>query len=241
MSYPELRLLAEMYEDAQKSRIAAENRVRSGGVDSGSLAVVVDHYKSAEHLLGLDLRRCFRRTAGASVRAWQKGQKGIGEHLVARLLGVLGDPYIASPMHWEPGKDAKRVLVADEPFTRSVSQLWSYCGHGDATRKRAKGMTQDEALALGNPRAKMLVHLIAEGCVKSDGPYRKVYVNDRHSRGDVQAPEGWTSGSELTKQHSHNRALRRVAKEVLRDLWTAAREDHADGGVQHSDYLEVPA
>src|SRR5690606_6954143 len=52
-----------------------------------------------------------------------------------------------------------------EPYERSLRQLWTYCGHG-APVKRRKGMSQDEALGLGSPRCKMLVHLLAEATIK---------------------------------------------------------------------------
>lgn len=164
--FAELRLLAESFEDAQKARIAIENRLRSG-TDSAPVAEALAALEHAEKKLGLAMRRSFRKAA-PEANQWVKDTPGVGEHLVARLLGCIGHPVIASPYHWE-GEGHDRALVADAPFSRSVSQLWSYCGHGDAGRKKRKGMTADEAMALGNPRAKMLVHLIAEGAMKCVG------------------------------------------------------------------------
>ena len=107
---------------------------------------------------------------------------------------------------------------------RSVSQLWSYCGHGDPARKRRAGMTAEEAAAMGNPQAKMLTRLLAECCMKQNGgtdkngkarlpsPYRAVYDE---ARMDYEARD-WTDG------HRHNAALRKTGKAILKDLWLAA-------------------
>jgi hypothetical protein len=172
---------------------------------------------------------------------------GIGDRLVARLLSeVGGNAVVAFPAHWEERPDAKgtdadplRVLIEDEPYERTVSQLWTYCGHGKALKK-VKGMTQEEAFQLGNPRAKMLAHLIAEGCMKSTGgttstgvertrsPYRDVYeeAKTRYEATRPDPPKGQKdTATEWSKLHRHNAALRITAKEVLRDLWRACKAD----------------
>lgn len=165
--YTGLRVIAEMFEDAQKTRIRIQNQIRSGGIDSAVFAEVLANSERSEHVLGLELGHQFKRTVAGPVRAWQAEQKGIGLHLMGRLLGQIGDPYMATPMYWQGEGKGERVLVAGEPYARRVSQLWSYCGHGDPTRKRRAGMDKNDALALGSPKAKMLVHLTAEACVKA--------------------------------------------------------------------------
>lgn len=104
-------------------------------------------------------------------------------------------------------------------------------------------MSAEDAAALGNPRAKVLVHLLAESCVKFKGsdladaalngngrasvepspvvhaparatsPYRPVYDE---ARARYASKEEWTPG------HQHAAALRLVGKEILRDLWLVA-------------------
>lgn len=165
--FDQLRILADSFEDAQRSRIQIENRLRSGTVPTAPVEEALDSLRHTEKKLGLAMRRSFR-AAAPDVYAWVKDTPGVGEHLMARLLGVIGHPVYAYPHHWE-GDGAERTLVADEPFARSVSQLWSYCGHGDPGRKKRKGMTADEAFALGSPRAKMIVHLLAESAMKCVG------------------------------------------------------------------------
>lgn len=163
----QLRVWSEMFEDAQRARIACTNRAERGGVDptiyTDQLAALAD----AEHKIALAMRKSFRRVA-PDLHAWMLDTPGVGEHLLARLLGCVGHPRHATPYHWE-GEGSKRVLIADEPYERTVGQFWSYCGHGDPSRKKRKGMTAEEAFALGNPRAKMIVHLLAESCMKNVG------------------------------------------------------------------------
>lgn len=165
--YSELRVWAEMFFDAQLSRIRAENRVRSAPVFPEPFAPELAAAKDAEHRIRLVLRRQYRRTAPQGVVAWQKGSPGIGEDLLARLLGHLGHPRIAQPSHWE-GEGAERKLVPDVPFERSVGQLWQYCGHGRPARMH-KGMSAAELAARGRPMCKMLVHLVAECAIKEPG------------------------------------------------------------------------
>jgi len=91
----------------------------------------------------------------------------------------------------------------------------------------------EEGAALGNPRAKMLVHLLAEAAMKCVGsaseeratsggssqptrarsPYRDVY---EQGRATYATREGWTPARQ------HAAALRLVGKEILRDLWVVS-------------------
>jgi hypothetical protein len=166
--FSNLRGWAEAFEDAQKSRVAMENRLRSMSARAEAAEAILGGMKTAERLAALEMRRSFRKAAPA-VRAWVLETPGLGEHLFARLIGAIGHPVIASPYHWT-GEGEHRRLVPDPPYRRTVSQLWSYCGHGDPARRKRKGMTAEEAFTLGNPRAKMLVRLIAEGAMKCAGP-----------------------------------------------------------------------
>ncbi len=145
MGYNELRMYAEIYNDTLDFRKAAGSKIRSGTVldDAARLTDVMGVFDQVEHAMSMSMRREMRRSVTPSVRAWQKAEAGIGEHLFARLIGVLGDPYIATPYRWE-GSGTNRVLVADPRFVRTVAQLWSYCGHGDAERRLHKGATAEE-------------------------------------------------------------------------------------------------
>lgn len=233
--YQELRIWSEMYQDAMQVRIAATNRAERSPTDKDvpRYAIHIKLLTETEHECALELVRTYRKTVPASVRAWQKESPGIGEHLLARLLGIIGNPVLAQPYHWEGvGKDNRR-LVADEPYRRSISQLWSYCGVGDPERKRRKGQTVEEAMAAGIPLAKSVLYLLAQACVKvNKGVYREHYDAARLRYADrVHAkecppcgPKGKPAkvGTPWSPGHQHAAALRKVGKEILRDLWIQA-------------------
>lgn len=217
-----LRVWAEMYHDAQTHRIAATNRAERGGVHPDEYQPHIDALKALEHQCGLVLVRAYRRIVPTEIIAWQKASPGIGEHSLARLLGHLGHPVHATPHVWI-GEGAHRELKPLEPFDRGVAQLWSYCGHGDPARRKHKGMSVDDAFALGSPICKMLVHqLLAVACVKQPKGtvYRDVYDEARARYADRVDDEDrpWTP------LHQHNAALRFVGKRILRDLWVAGKE-----------------
>jgi hypothetical protein len=254
--------------------------------------------------------RTYRKVAPPGVRDWQAYHFGIGEHLVARLLGQIGHPRIATPYAWMAEPPAGHVcnplrcgadkhLVALPMFERTVSQLRAYTGWGDASLRRVKGMSQQDAFRLGRTRAKSIVWNLAVATMKSgkvardnlsegagtatqpvspsplpspspdetgvlaqsvnrasrQGPspqvavippqpdaqalpgeateantgtqpvgtaprwhYRNVYDEARAlyaDRLDVNQ-DPWTPG------HQHAAAIRKVAKEILRDLWIAS-------------------
>lgn len=240
-----LRLMAETFSDLQRARISVGNRLGSSQVDQEMTAPILERAQLAEDGAALVMRRTFRG-AVPHIAAWVKATKGLGEHLMARLIGAIGDPAIASPMRWteEPPEDhvcdpkrcgEGRHLVSLPSYRRTVSQLWSYCGHGDPTRKRRKGMTQEEACAGGSPHAKMIVHLMAECCMKcADSPYRAIYDMARIT---YQSREGWSLG------HQHNAALRKVGKEILRDLWVISQNGQVAGhqrAESHDLYARPP-
>lgn len=286
-AYIELRILAESFEDAQRARISCTNRMERGGVPADFFVSELAALASAENVVRLALVRRYRRLVRSELHGvdeWQRAEFGIGEHLLARLLGHLGHPRVASPYHWE-GEGASRKLIPDLPYARTLAQLRAYCGHGDPTRRPRRGMTAEEAFALGNPRCKMLVHLLAEATIKcrpieqpltmvaaagtSSRPpidrtstrsspadeielpapahrtaalqttgglrrtFRSVYdarrvaTADRVHVGDCVrcGPSGKpaTVGSPWSAAHQHADALRVVGKEILADLWQAAR------------------
>jgi hypothetical protein len=172
--YLDLRTAAEMFEDVQKTRISQENRVRSATVGAVDYNPVIANLRQTEDLLSKRLVALYKQVAPSGVVEWQQSTLGVGPHLLARLLGHLGHPRMAEPKFWaesidgEHGDDEnpKRAVQDGEPFERMVSQLWQYCGHGEALR-RTKGMSQQDAFRLGNPRCKMLVHVISGAVVKA--------------------------------------------------------------------------
>ena len=238
----ELRMAADLFDRAQLERIAVGNLIRSplqgGNIDPIFFGEHLARLEVVEHQARLMMRRTYKRIVPPELRAWQKASRGVGDDLFARLLGHLGDPYIATPHYWE-GTGKKRTLMVEEPRVRTIGQLWQYAGHGDPHRRKTKGMTAEEAFALGSPMVKMLVHLNAEACMKqpAGSHYREVYVATRakvldkvHSTACVRCgPSGKPAaeGSPWSLGHQHAHALRIVGKELLRDMWLARH--HAEG------------
>lgn len=248
---PLLYLAAVSLDDLERVRIAAENRLREltadrldpDGVERGfgltasnpqviAQQAVVDGLAVLEHGAELTLKRRLRQHP---LHGWIKGTVGVGEKQAARLLAAIGDPYM-NTLHGRP---------------RTVSELWAYAGYkvipadhrghdartgtvgreqsgGDPGRTEADAHIEFAGVAVRRKKgqranwsadAKMRAYLIAESCIKqARSPYRAVYDQRRaHTAGT--RPD-WTAG------HSHNDALRVVAKTVLRDLWRAARDVH---------------
>ena len=247
LSWRALRIAAETYADFMQFRIAATNRAKRGGVPAEEFAETLEGVEMQEKALKKELHLRYRAAVPEPIRKWQEDSHGLGEHTFARLLGLLGDPRVAFPWHWEgKGKCPRPVasqcscdprvhrhLVPDAPYERSVAQLWSYCGVGDPTRKRRGGMEAADALACGSPRLRALLYVISEGCIKlHSSAYRPVYDDAReqyaervHAEPCVRCgPSGKPAeaGTPWSKAHQHNAAMRKVAKEILRDLWLAA-------------------
>jgi len=233
----DLAFVADLVDDLEATRIANENRLRhmtrdATDSDGGERGLGLDERDPAvatvaalvETLAGAEktaVRLLEKEMKQHPLGPWVKAQKGIGLKQAARLLASVGDPYINEQ--------------TGQP--RTVSQLWSYCGHGDASRKPKKGMTQAEAFALGSPVAKMRLYLIACSIIKQmDSPLRKVY-DDRKAETEFRlhatecrrcGPSGHPAqpGSPWSDGHRHADALRIVGKEVLRGLWLEGKRLH---------------
>lgn len=221
---PVLGVLADVLDDLESVRIANENRLRTLTADDeyghgltlahpeiARLAAIVDVLKEQEHQAQLNLCRVMRKHP-----LWEfaKPLKGVGEKQFARLIAVVGDPY------WND--------LHDRP--RTVSELRSYCGFGNAeTQRRQRGQK-----ANWNATARSRVWLIAESCMKQkeSGQYRKVYDTARAHYADAIhtteckrcGPAGKPAqpGTPLSLAHQHARGLRAIAKQLLKDLWLAA-------------------
>lgn len=204
-----IRHLGGLLDDLERVRVANGNRIsameREFG-DSFGLDAVQAHLRATEHQAQLELVRLWRKHPLAP---WAKGYHGLGEKSIARLVALVGDP-------------------AERP---NVAKLWAYCGHGDPARRRVKGMGQAELFRLGNPRAKTQVWKIATSLLKTGNREgydvaRARYADAVHQSSCAQCgPAGHPAlpGSPLSDGHKHARALRKVGKDFLRDLWIASR------------------
>lgn len=218
-----IKTLGNLLDDLERVRIMNTNRVaaleRDHGASLPHLDIISRQLRAVEHEAELELKRAWRKHPLAP---WAKTIPGIGEKLIARLIAETGDP-------------------GQRP---NVAKLWAYCGLGDPARKRRKGMTQEEAFALGNPHAKKICWLIGESFVKVNrGPGRATYDAARtlyadrvHATACVRCgPAGKPAapGSPWSLKHQHEAAKRKAVKEFLKQLWIASRqpgvEDHSTG------------
>ncbi|WP_202910288.1 hypothetical protein [Mycobacteroides abscessus] len=254
---PLLGMAADVLDDLERVRIANENRLRafitpadvvdSDGVargfgltldhpDMARLAALVDDLKAAEHRAILNLQRAMRKHP---LGQWVKDAPGVGEKQAARLLAVVRDPFW-NDLHGRP---------------RTVSELWAYCGlhvlhpgshtSCDTPPAAAAGVAprrQRGQRSNWNEDARKRAWLIAASCVKQPAGtrYRQVYDETRVKYADAVhaaecircGPSGKPAlaGSPLSLGHQHARALRAIAKAVLKDLWRVSAELHAQKG-----------
>lgn len=251
MSDPMLALLADVLDDLEKTRMANKNRLRqltrdevdSDGIERGfgltmdnpqaaAIASLVAGIAAMEHQAVLTLQRGLRQHP---LGPWVKATQGIGEKQGARLLAAIGDPY------WN--------TLHDRP--RTVSELWAFCGYhvlrgsdtgqdSDGAQSRTAGVAPSRTKGQRSnwsSNAKMRAFLIAESCMKNrNSPYRATYDATRVKYADAVhgvecrrcGPKGKPAlvGSPLSDGHKNARALRAVAKDVLRDLWRESKRLH---------------
>ena len=232
---PVLGILADVLDDLEKVRIANENRVRqltrteadSDGEERGhgltldnpmvkKLVTSVESLAQAEKDATANLQKAMK---AHPLGPWVKSQAGVGEKQAARLLATIGDPY------WND--------LHDRP--RTVSELWAFCGyavHDGHAQARRRGERSN-----WSADAKMRTYLISVSCVKQSAEkskYRRVYDEGRAKYADAVHPHDCkrcgpagkpaAAGSPLSAGHQHNRAIRLISKELLKDLWIASRD-----------------
>lgn len=189
-----LLIYADALDDLERVRIATENRVRS-------LIEVKGLEGSPEEQQMRDLADAIKALEKTAVKDLERAMR----------IHPLGPWQKQAKGVGE--KQLGRLLAAiGNPADRpNVAKLWQYCGHGDPARSHCrKGRPVEHS-----PVAKMRVHLIAKSCIKQmDSPYRAVYDRERAKWADREVSLG----------HQDNHALRVVGKEVLKDLWVAARQ-----------------
>lgn len=252
VDYWPLRTAARNYYDSYQLTTRMSNRckaaARQAEEGTGTYPIELDQQLEAaqgmKNASGVILARLYRNVAPPLVRQFQRETIGLGEMWLARLIGEVGDFKVYTEAWWEDtvevaeapdgteylqdedGKNTprpKRVLAIGEVRTTGVRELWAYCGHGDPERRRRRGQTQDDALASGNPLAKMIVHQMTEFALRNNGvpdkngkergqtPYYDAYLAARMTA-ENNHPE-WKPG------HVYNYAVRKVGKGILKDLW----------------------
>lgn len=242
---PTLALAADVVDDLERVKIANQNRLRTltaqdeyghgmsvDHPDVKRLAALVKALEDAEHQATLNLARVMRHHP---LGEWVKASKGVGEKQTARLLASIGDPYW-NDLHNRPRRLRELYAFCGMSVVGAAAQStyesqWSASGGAAPTKQRGERVTW-------NPDARMRLWLIASKTVMvgHGGPYRQVYDEGRLKYADAVhaeeckrcGPKGKPAqiGSPLSAAHQHARAIRLIAKAILRDLWTAAKNIH---------------
>lgn len=249
---PFLQLSADIVDDAERNRIANENRLRqltrtetdADGEERGfgldeshpdvaRLAALVDMLREVEHQAVLQLNRQMR---AHPLGPWCKAQVGLGEKQTARLLASIGDPY------WN--------TLHDRP--RTVSELWAYCGLHvlpagqfaiGAHLSSASGDQTSDPGQVGHDTPTVFAGVAAKrrkGQRANWSPDAKTRAYliacscIKHVRSpyratyDQRRTHTATTHPEWTPGHSHNDALRIASKAILRDLWRESKRIHEE-------------
>lgn len=220
--------------------------------DVARLAALVDDLGRAEHQAELNLRRLLRQHP---LGPWMRAAQGVGEKQGARLLAALGDPYV-NTLHGRPRTVSElwaysgfhTVPAGHPPVDTHTDNAGGDTSGGSPDQIAGDTQRSNNRVAAARARgqranwsatAKMRAHLVAVSCMKTAGPYRDVYEQTRAKYADATHPvpcrrcgpagQPAPAGSALSAGHQHARALRLVAKRVLRDLWLEARRLHENG------------
>jgi hypothetical protein len=185
--------------------------------------------------------------------AWVKAQKHIGEKQGGRLIGAIGDPYIRPELLLPDGSvDPMRARTISE--LRAYCGFGEDKTNPRHIQKRARGQRSNWSAA-AKMRAYLVAESCMKGlrkpCERVEGddfavhvegcncsPWRLVYDRERARYADAVhdeecvrcGPSGKPaqSGSPLSLGHKKGRALRRVAKEIVDELWREARRIHLE-------------
>lgn len=187
---------------------------------------------------------------------WVKAQTGLGAKTIGRLLGSVGDPYLREAIDPDTGSVtyaprtlrqlwAYSGLAVDGPVARhpraGMSQADVFALGKATSKMRAFLVSQGLVKAGVRVADPALDESGIEGYPlqnrRAITEYGRVYLAEREHYADAThatdckrcGPSGRPApaGSPLSEAHKNARALRRISKEVLRDLWLIAREHHA--------------
>lgn len=220
-----LGICAEMVDDLEEARKAAENRLRAyTGDDPECYGLTVHHPNVLAAMGTLTGMQALEKNAVKNLEKamkkhplgpWVERTRGVGLKQAARLLAAVGDPY------WNAAEDRPRT----------VGELFSYCGLHPGTGVRVRGQQ-----ANWSANAKMRVWLIAKQSVITRGHYREDYDKARgRYAGSVHTsecrrcgPKGKPAlpGSLMPPAHQQGMAYRIVMREILRDLWQESKNLH---------------
>lgn len=207
-------LAADLLDDIERARICAENQLRAALETKG-----LDPVLNAQHL--------------APIHETIAGLLEVEGQAIRRLQAAMKRHPLGAFVQETPGLGAKtvgRFLGAVGPLEARTTpaQLWAYCGlhvvDGAAPRRRRGEVSN------WSTRAKTRAYLMAWASVKQAGgetrrrsPYRDTYERALAHDAELQAGRPVP----LTDGHMRARAMRKVSKAILRDLWAEARKGKA--------------
>lgn len=222
--------------------------------DIQQVQAILGGVERLEHEAERNLKRAMR---AHYLGGWVARTIGVGEKQAARLLAAIGDP--------AGGRTVRQLYrycgmdVVDQ--ANRVSQNEVVDGNGRHPEQRSR---DGQGVSIGvapqrirgqkitwNPTARVRVWLIAVSCVKqAHSPYRAVYDAGRKKYADAThpmpckrcGPAGTPAelGSKLSAGHQHARAMRLVAKQILKDLWNEARRIQPQNGGHTSTGMTSP-
>ena len=155
--------------------------------------------------------------------------------LVSELWAYAGYHVIKTPVSGHIASASQEDYAADGPGHPGQPTCDDHSMLAGVAPKRQRGQH-----ANWSATAKMRAYLVAVSCMKHlDSPYRKTYDDTREKYAEAVhqvpcvrcGPSGKPApaGTALSDGHKHARALRAVAKAVLKDLWREARRLHGGG------------
>lgn len=236
-SQTNLLLYAEMLNDVEEIRIAQDNRIRSlldeTGMDDPpkEYQAIRAHLDDTEKGLIKELQKTMQKHP---LGDFVERIPGLGLKTSARFLASVGDPC------WNDAEGRMR---------RGPAELWKYLGLAPGQRKK-RGER-----AAWNHEGKMRSYLIAKQCMMTAGtgnkprsPYRDVYEEARKHYEDAVheepcvrcGPSGKPAevGSPLNDGHKNARALRKVQKAILKDMFNERKRQMK--GSDDADDTETP-
>lgn len=147
----------------------------------------------------------------------------------------------------------KFIGMIDINDTKSVASLWRYVGYDPEHIKRRKGMSEEDAKKCGVPDLKAFCYQAGDCLIKLNFTdktinkkplkYRQIYVKDKARQLEKEFPVGYlkktynrSNGKKgykqedtcLTKGHAHMRALRKMMKVFLKDLFVEWKKIEAN-------------
>ena len=252
---PTLAIAADVVDDLERVRCANENRLRQltatgehghGMSPDDPNIIRLSVLTGAIHDLEKDAIKNLEKVMRAHpLWEWAEPITGLGAKQFARLLQSIRDPYW-NDLHARPrtvnqlwAYCGQHVVHPADHGCRASQEVTV----GGVAPKRQRGQKSN-----WNEDARKRCHLIAESLIKEPGRtwpapdepatrhYRRVYEQTRDKYADAThttecvrcGPKGKPAlpGSPLSAGHQHARALRKVAKELLKDLWQEAKRIH---------------